>query len=217
MSSLPLYWPLGVELAELAGGLDAVPWQREALEQSYRLQLLDTLSPAPALGAQGSSPDPLAGLSRLAIIQPRGLSPADNVALDQWVRSGGRLLLVLDPQLTGDYDLPLGDPRRPSDTAIIPAVVAHWGLAVLFDEAQDADWRAAKLDGAIVPLRLAGELSVSETGKGLCALYTKGAAAHCRIGKGRVTVLADAALFEHRAAAGERAARLTALLAATLD
>ena len=62
------------------------------IEARYTLQPLDTLSPVPALSPDAPDTDPLAGLERLAVIQPRGLSPADNVALDQWVRGGGRLL-----------------------------------------------------------------------------------------------------------------------------
>ena len=97
------------------------------MARSYALEPLDTLSPIPALAADQPDLDPLAGLRRIAIIQPRGLSASDNVAVDGWVRAGGRLLLVLDPALTGEYDLPLGDPRRPVDTALIPPVANAWG------------------------------------------------------------------------------------------
>lgn len=127
MTSLPLYWPLGAGVAEIAVGTAGLPWQRSAIEARYALVPRDTLSPIPGLSPNAPDTDPLAGLDRLAMIQPRGLSPADNVALDNWVRGGGRLLLVLDPALTGEYDLPLGDPRRPVDAALIPPVAARWG------------------------------------------------------------------------------------------
>lgn len=217
MTSLPLYWPLGAELADLAGGTVAPPWQRAALEQDHRLVLLDTLSPIPALTDGGTETDPLSGLTRLAIIQPRGLAPADNVALDAWVQAGGHLLLVLDPLLTGDYDLPLGDARRPSDVALIPPVVARWGLAITFDETQDPTPRMVSLGEGLIPLALAGDIALDPATARRCTRVAGGAAARCDVGKGRVTVLADAAVFEQAAAEGAASSGIAALLAFAFD
>ncbi len=217
MTSLPLYWPEGAELYELAAGNTAPPWQRQAIEGRYAIVPLDTLSPIPALSPDAAEVDPLAGIARLAVIQPRGLSPADNVALDAWVRRGGRLLLVLDPALTGDYDAPLGDPRRPVDGALIPPVVARWGLAISFDEGQELAVTTTTLAGAQLPLVLAGRIAITDPRAADCTRLAAGAAASCRVGKGRVVVIADAALFEHRELAGEAGARLREVLAAALD
>lgn len=213
MSSLPLLYPLGADIAAIASGSAGVPWQRAALERAYTLEPLDTLSPIPGLGPDAPETDPLAGLTRIAIIQPRGLSPADNVALDGWVRAGGRLLMVLDPALTGDYDLPLGDPRRPVDSALIPPVVGRWGLAVRFDEAQEPAVAERALAKAVLPLALAGEVTITDPAAAACTLLAGGAAARCRVGEGTVTLVADAALFEHPELGGEGAARLIAVLA----
>jgi hypothetical protein len=217
MSSLPLYWPLGAEFADLAAGRGEAVWQRTVMEQAYALVPLDTLSPIAAPKPGAPETDPLAGLTRLAVIQPRGLSPADNVALDEWVRGGGRLLLVLDPALTGDYDLPVGDPRRPVDSALIPPVVARWGMAVSFDDFQPANVTNARLSGASLPLAVAGRIAITDPAAGGCTLAAEGAAAICRVGKGRVTLIADAALFEHPELAGERGAGLRAVLTAALE
>jgi hypothetical protein len=212
MTSLPLYWPLGADLAAIASGRAPAPWQRVVLEERHALVLLDTLSPIEGLGEGAAEVDPLAGLARLAVIQPRGLAPADNVALDDWLRGGGRLLLVLDPQLTGDYDLPLGDLRRPSDAALIPPVVARWGLAVSFDEDQGEGVRYARIGAAAIPLRWAGTIAVSEVAAGQCTLLAEGAAARCRVGQGQVTLLADATLFEDQEPSAEARAGIAALL-----
>jgi hypothetical protein len=217
MSSLPLYWPLGAEIGEITGGSAALPWQRAAMEGAYAIEPLDTLAPIPGLAPGAPATDPLAGLERLAVIQPRGLSPADNVALDDWVRAGGRLLLVLDPALTGDYDLPLGDPRRPVDSALIPPVAARWGLAVRFDAEQAAAVVERQLGGAALPLALAGEVAITDPDAARCTLLAEGAAAQCDVGKGRVTLIADAALFEHPELAGEGGAGLRALLGEALS
>ncbi len=217
MSSLPLYWPLGADLATIAQGQGQVPWQRTALARSYALEPLDTLSPIPALAADQPEIDPLAGLRRIAIIQPRGLSASDNVALDSWVRAGGRLLLVLDPALTGEYDLPLGDPRRPVDTALIPPVVARWGLAVSFDEDQAVAVTSARLGETALPLALSGAVTIIDPKAADCTLLASGAAARCRVGRGEVTLIADAALFEHEELAGENAATMRAVIAGALQ
>jgi hypothetical protein len=216
MTSLPLYWPLEAGVEDIAAGRVAVPWQRAALEQAFVLEPLDSLASIPGLTADAPATDPLAGLTRLAVIQPRGLTPADNVALDQWVRGGGRLLLVLDPALTGEYDLPLGDPRRPADSALIPPVVARWGLAVRFDEAQDEAVVEQALGDATLPLALAGEVTITDASAAACTLLAEGAAAQCKVGKGAVTLIADAALFEHRELAGEGDTLLRALVVEVL-
>ncbi|WP_017664311.1 hypothetical protein [Porphyrobacter sp. AAP82] len=212
MTSLPLYWPLEAGVEEIASGRAPVPWQRAALEAAHVIEPLDSLAPVPGLGAGAPALDPLAGLARLAVIQPRGLSPADNVALDAWVRAGGRLLLALDPALTGEYDLPLGDPRRPAEAALIPPVVARWGLAVRFDETQDAGLSERALGKTALPIAQAGEVTVIDPSAADCALLAQGAAAQCKVGKGVVTLIADAALFEHRELAGGDARRLGALV-----
>jgi hypothetical protein len=216
MTSLPLYWPLGAGVEEIASGRAPPPWQRTALEMAYVIEPLDSLAPIPGLSANAPATDPLAGLMRLAVIQPRGLSPADNVALDKWVRGGGRLLLALDPALTGEYDLPLGDPRRPADSALIPPVAARWGLAVRFDEAQGDAVTEQALGETSLPLVLAGEVAIIDPAAAACTLLAGGAAARCVVGKGEVTLIADAALFEHPELAGEGAATLRALVAAVL-
>jgi hypothetical protein len=217
MTSLPLYWPEGADIAQLAGGDASLPWQRAAIETRYALVPLDTLSPVPGLNPGAPETDPLAGLDRLAVIQPRGLSPADNVALDDWVRGGGRLLLVLDPALTGDYEAALGDPRRPVDSAPIPPVVARWGLAVRFDAAQELAVIEAVLDEAALPLALPGRLSIADPEAADCALLADGVAARCSVRAGQVTLIADAALFEHSELAGEGGEGLLAVLAAALE
>jgi hypothetical protein len=216
MTSLPLYWPLGAGVDAIASGGADLPWQRVALEQAYTLVPLDTLSPIPALSPDAPDLDPLAGLTRLAVIQPRGLSPADNVALDKWVREGGRLLLVLDPVLTGEYDLPLGDPRRPVDSALIPPVVARWGMAVRYDDTQSSKPVDNALLGTYLPLILWGEVEVTDPAAANCTEEAYGAAARCRLGRGEVFLIADATIFENPNFAGEDFVHLHNLLAATL-
>lgn len=215
MTSLPLYWPEGADLATLASGAASLPWQRRAMEVRFELVPLDTLAPIPALSPEEPEVNPLAGLERLAVIQPRGLSPADNVALDTWVRGGGRLLLVLDPVLTGEYSAAFGDPRRPVDTALILPVVKRWGLDIRFavNETEEGYSRTIRLPGgAELPLAHFGMIEIADDVATRCT-FPDPAIVNCRVGKGQVTLIADAALFEHPEFAGEGGERLLAVMA----
>ncbi|MFL0357327.1 hypothetical protein ACI5KX_12715 [Erythrobacter sp. GH1-10] len=198
MTSLPIYWPLDADMEDIASGNAEMPWQRRILESRYELVPLDTLSPIPALSPDEPDTDPLAGLERLAVIQPRGLSPADNVALDDWVREGGQLLLVLDPMLTGDYDAPLGDPKRPVDTALIPPVVGRWGLTISFDPDGQYERRPLKVDEETFSIfaAITGRIEVVAPDSASCELRAQNIVAQCKVGAGHVTLMADATVFE---------------------
>lgn len=207
MTSLPLYWEAGATMQDIAASEAGVPWQRTVLEQRHDLTPLDTLSPIPGLGPDDAEIDPLAGIERLAVIQPRGLSPQDNVALDEWVQAGGRLLLVLDPMLTGEYPFALGDPRRPADVATIPAVVERWGMTVIYDERQEFEG-GYELQGRPVPASLYGQISAAEG----CVVGPGKVVARCAIGEGQVTVVVDAAVFEGGEPTPEAIAAIQALV-----
>ena len=197
LTSLPIYWPeRGFEAA--LGNTDTPP-VRANLEERFALEPLDLLD------------GQLAGQERLLVAQPRGLSAADNVALDEWVRGGGQLLLVLDPMLTAHSEYALGDPRRPSDVALIPPVLARWGLAMDYDEAQPLE-REAPLGDTTFPLALAGALKTTAGDfAGECSVTALAAIAECSVGRGKVTVVADAAFLDADAPAWDGAA-LEALL-----
>lgn len=217
-SSLPLYWPLGSDLSALLSDAAPVPWQREVLEREYELVPLATLSPLDK-GDGNAQTDPLEGLEQLAVIQPRGLAPADNVAIDDWVRKGGRLLLVLDPLLTGEYEVPLGSPERPVDSALIPPVVTRWGLAVSVKEHaryEDGFFEVPLGDTKLV-VGHPGTISIVDPDAADCLLLADAVIAQCKVGKGRVTLLADAAVFETRKFAGENGEELLALLRFAFD
>jgi len=200
MTSLPLYWPLGADFSDLARGEGEVPWQRGEIEQSHEIVLLDTLTPIPGLTADAPETDPLEGLTRLAVVQPRGLSPADNVALDEWVRAGGKLLLVLDPMLTGHYELALGDPRRPTDTALIPPVVRRWGMEISYSGpvGHELDIERIADGGLTLIAALHGEIAITDPGAASCELLAEKIVARCAVGKGEVVLIADATMFETR-------------------
>lgn len=207
VSSLPLYWTEGADIAGLLDNKARPHWALAVLREAGDLRLLDTL----ASEADDALPLPTGAL--LVLAQPYPFSPQDNVALDNWVRGGGRVLLFADPMLTFESEFALGDRRRPQDIALLSPILTRWGLELRFDETQRPGERIASLDGTAIPVNLPGTFAIGDN-RGRCVLIGGALAAQCRIGKGRVLALADAALFESRedGPKGERAAALRALL-----
>ena len=187
-TSLPLLWPEAEGLSGMLRG-DAPPhWARQVIARHGAIVPLDRLD---------ASDKALAELRLIIMPQPRALAPAENVALDGWVRGGGHLLIFADPMLTQDSAFGLGDKRRPMDVANPAALFRHWGLAMTLDPKQSAGERIGRAFDISFPVNLAG-LIVAVRGPKACRVINRGLAAACGIGKGRVIIVADAALFETR-------------------
>jgi len=129
------------------------------------------------------------GKGRLLLMAHPLAQPAEDlVALDKWVRSGGRLLLLADPMLEWPSERPLGDPLRPPPMFMDTGLLAHWGLRL--DAPDKRGPRTQKLGGYDVTTVSPGELF------GSCRIAPDRLVAKCRIGKGRATVIADADLLD---------------------
>lgn len=190
MTSLPIYWADGADFAALLDEQAELPFVRGVLERDF------SLSPIDQLVAEEEGVNSLENLDRLLIVQPRGLSPQDNVALDEWVRGGGRLLYVIDPMLSGEYAAPIGDPRHPPVIGLIPPVLPRWGLTVEpRDGEPDQPYLIATPVGE-VPAMFAGQIRRVDGGMGQCRVTDGALVAQCTVGAGRVTLVADATLFE---------------------
>ena len=169
LTSLPLVF--GEDFSLDQSGSPAL----KALETRYRVVPISVTDPAE-----------LAKGRLLLMAQPQGQAPEDLVALDKWVRRGGRVLLFADPLLEWPSKRPLGDPLRPPAMFADTGLLGHWGLRL--DAPDERGARSEKLGGykvtAVSPGELAGGCDISGT-----------FVAHCRIGKGRATVVADADLL----------------------
>lgn len=205
-TTLPILWGEAGDPRELLAEGQARHWLPDALPDAA-LTPLDVLA-----DAQGRVP--LAPGGTLIMAQPRSLAPVENVALDGWVRGGGRLLLFADPMLTAHSRFALGDPRRPQAVVLLSPILAHWRLALEFPEDQPAGERMAALAGMAVPVDLAGRFVLVGENPG-CSIADNGLVADCVIGKGRVLAIADAALLEDSVDSQGRARR-SAVLAALL-
>jgi hypothetical protein len=166
LTSLPLVFS---DSFSLHGGSPAL----KTLETRYRVAPISVTSPAEL------------GKGRLLLMaQPFAQTAENLVALDDWVRRGGRVLLLADPMLEWPSKRPLGDPSRPPPMFADTGLLAHWGLRL------DApDERGPMLRG------LAGrEIQTVSPGTlfGRCMISADRLVAHCAIGRGEAVVVADA-------------------------
>lgn len=183
MTALPLFWAEGGDPAALLGAGQA-PALR-ALARHYRLIPLDHLDPA-VLSAQ----------PMLLLAQPRLLAPAELVALDAWVRGGGRAVMLADPLLRWPGVLPPGDRRRAPVTSLLDPLLAHWGLRLEpVMPGREGIERRFLADGRLLTLAAASRFGGDAPG---CRFVEQGLMALCHIGQGQVRLIADADLIDDR-------------------
>jgi hypothetical protein len=126
----------------------------------------------------------------LFLAQPKRLAPSELVAVDGWIRKGGRALILTDPMLTWPSELPLGDIRRPPPAGLLAPLLGHWGLTL--DPPVRAGEVAARWNGRRVLLDSPGRLRSSGRE---CIVDEGGWTALCRLGRGTVRIVADADLM----------------------
>jgi hypothetical protein len=144
--------------------------------------------------------------SRLLLMAHPLAQPAEDlVALDRWVRGGGRVLLLADPMLDWPSKRPLGDRLRPPPAFADTGLLAHWGL--ILEGPNDQGAKPRELGGRPILAGSPGSLS------GSCRIGEKGFVAYCRPGKGRATIVADADFLNVETIDGEAGRNLDALLA----
>jgi hypothetical protein len=187
LTSLPLLFG---EAFSLHGGSPAL----SALETRYRVVPISVTD-------QGE----LAKGGLLLMAHPFAQPAEDLVALDAWVRSGGRVLLLADPMLEWPSKRPLGDPLRPPPMFMDTGLLAHWGLRL--DAPDERGPKMEKLAGYEVLTDSPGLLT------GRCRIDSDGLAADCRLGKGRAIVIADADLLDIPALGAGARSNLHAVLA----
>lgn len=167
LTSLPLIFADSFSLE--TGGSPALT----ALERRYRVEPIG-VADAPSLKGHGL----------LLMAHPLAQPAEALVELDQWVRSGGRLILLADPKLDWPSQRPLGDKLRPPPAFADTGLLAHWGLK--FYAAQQQGPVERKVDGRTVAFSSPGVLTSA------CGLRHDGLLARCLIGRGKATIIADA-------------------------
>jgi hypothetical protein len=166
VTSLPIIF---ADQFQLGGGSPALT----ALERRYRVEPINVTD-------AGS----LQGQRLLLMAHPLAQPAEALVDLDRWVRGGGRLVLLADPKLDWPSDRPLGDKLRPPPSFADTGLLRHWQLTLYAPDKAGPVER--KIDGRAVALSSPGVLS------GACGLRRDGVLAHCTIGRGKATIIADA-------------------------
>lgn len=197
-------------LAAVAAWAVAGPRQRQAQREASERPTLALLTSLPLVfgqefGLEGGGSPALTRLERQYVVVPIGVADSSSlqgqklllmahpraqpaevlVELDQWVRQGGRLVLLADPKLDWPSERPLGDRLRPPPAYADTGLLAHWGLQLRGPaEGQVTEASNGKID---VKTPSPGRLESKD-----CKLLGEGFVARCRIGKGEATVIADA-------------------------
>lgn len=169
LTSLPLAFAEGFSL-------DAPPHPAmQRLERDFSVRLVD-------------GPEDLAEGGLLLAAQPQALTAERLVALDDWVRKGGRILLLADPRLVWESERPLGDRLRPPMAYPDTGLLRHWGL--LLEAPEEGGPAVRRLGGMDVLTGSPGTLTAEKDSS--CEVAPDGLVARCDLGKGQAVVVADA-------------------------
>jgi hypothetical protein len=187
LTTLPLLFP--EEFTLEAGGSKALT----ALESRYRVV---------PIGATDATSLKQGNLLLLA--HPLAQTAEALVELDRWVRGGGRVVLLADPQLDWPSKRPLGDKLRPPPAFADTGLLKHWGLTL--EPPPETGPQQRQLADRQVLTASSGTLS------GSCMIETKGFVARCLIGRGRAVVVADADFLNVEQLDGPVDSNLDALL-----
>jgi hypothetical protein len=171
LTSLPLMF--GEDFSLRNNGSPAL----SALQSRYRVVPISVADPAE-----------LAKGRLLLMAHPRAQPPEDLMALDEWVRKGGHVLLLADPMLEWPSERPLGDPLRPPPMFMDTGLLAHWGMRLEAPDERGPSTR--KLGGFYVTTVSPGRLS------GKCRISSDAFVAHCAIRRGEAAIVADADLLD---------------------
>ena len=191
LTSLPIVFGEKFGLAENGSAV------LSRLETRYQVQPI-SVSDAGSLGG-----------AKLLLAAHPNAQPAENlVALDKWVRGGGRLLLLADPMLEWRSERPLGDPLRPPPGFADTGLLRHWGLRL--DAPDERGPVERNVAGQRVLFASPGRLH------GRCAVEGDGLVARCAIGRGRAIIVADADFLDDRGVEGAETADNLAWLTSEL-
>jgi hypothetical protein len=201
LSALPLFWSEVDPTKAITQGDERAPIIR-LLSDAFDFSPIDL-----------ADENGLKQFHLLILAQPALLAGRELVAIDNWVRGGGRVLVFADPELTWESPYPFGDPRAAPRVTLLDPLLTRWGLQLVAPNVQLPSGDASILSGVTVDTSTAGAWrSLTKD----CTIADNGLRAICQIGEGRAELVADADILNLAALSGgtetnERAVR--ALLA----
>ncbi len=170
LTGLPLRWAAGGGIAAMiaAGAQDDPVLAR--LEAAGPVSLVDSLvDHVPPPGGT------------LLVAHPRALAPRELVAIDAFVRGGGRAVVLADALSGWPARYPLGDPRNPPVTSLLTPLLDHWGVALGAVPAEEDRLLPVDVDGSRLNLFSAGRFDRLPRA---CLAFADRRAARCPIGSG---------------------------------
>lgn len=181
LTGLPLRW---------TGGGDIAAMIAEGARDDPALARLEAAGPVKLVDSLVDNVPPRGGA--LLVAHPRALAPQELVAIDAFVRGGGRAVVLADALSGWPAQHPLGDPRNPPSTSLLTPLLDHWGVVLGAAPVGETQARAADVDGARLRLFSAGRFERLPPG---CRAYAGRRVAWCRIGVGEVWLVGDADLL----------------------
>ncbi len=184
MTSLPLVWGDDASMESiLSGGSEPAPIYRYWQGQ-YDIAAVDSLE-----NLAQDDPD------LVILAQPRAMDPADLTILDAWVRMGGDVIILTDPDLVWPSALPLGDSRRPLANGLLSPLLGHWGLELVAAAEKNTDIVDIGFGSYSFATRGVGKLEPMKASKASnvrCKTSAADFIVHCSVGRGQASVVADA-------------------------
>ena len=181
LTGLPLRWSGSGDIAAIISDGAGDDPALIGLEAMGPVALVDSLvDPVPPPGG------------RLLIAHPRALAPQELVAIDAFVRGGGKAVVLADALSGWPAPHPLGDPRNPPVTSLLTPLLDHWGVTLGAAPTDDNYVSAADVDGARIRLSSAGAF---ERLPPTCRSFADRRIAQCPIGAGEAWLVGDADLL----------------------
>lgn len=181
LSGLPLRWAGEGDLAEMLqrGAADDPALVR--LQRTHRIALVDSLADhVPRAGAV------------LLLAHPRALAPQDLVAIDAFVRGGGRAVILADALSGWPAPHPTGDSRNPPVTSLLTPLLDHWGITLGAAPSGATAAQTLDVDGHRLRLFSAGRFEALPAG---CTPQAGARILLCRLGAGEAWLVGDADLL----------------------
>ena len=184
MTSLPLVWGDDASMESiLSDGSEPAPIYRYWQGQ-YDIAAVDSLENLAA-----DDPD------IIILAQPRAMDPADLTALDAWVRSGGDVIILTDPDLVWPSALPLGDRRRPLASGLLSPLLGHWGLELVAAAERNTDVVELRFGSYSFTTQGVGKLEPlpeSKASDARCKASPGDFIVQCSVGLGQASIIGDA-------------------------
>lgn len=181
LTGLPLRWSVSSSIAAMIA---------EGTNDDPSITRLTATGPVSLVDSLADHAPPPGGV--LLIAHPRALAPQDLVAIDAFVRGGGRAVVLADALSGWPTRHPLGDPRNAPITSLLTPLLDHWGVTLGAAPTGESESLSVDIEGARLRLFSAGRFDRLPSS---CRAYAGRYAAHCRIGRGEVWLVGDADLL----------------------